>query len=106
MYNAQTDASGPLDLGIEALENGRYDEALLHLNMAKARLSRVMASSTELLAPDMEGTILFPEKVTRFEVIDHGRSDGARCFVTTTALGGQISMQDNGKTAKLYLKSS
>lgn len=106
MYNAQADVAGSLDLGIEALENGRYDEALLHLNMAKVRLSRVMTSSTDLLAPDREGAIHFPLKVTRFEVIDHGRTDGARCFVTSTAEGGEISMQDNGRTAKLFLKSS
>lgn len=106
MYNAQTDVLGPLDLAYEAVENGNMDEALLHLGMARARASRVMASSCDLLAPELAGTIHFPSKVTRFEVIDHGRTDGARCFVTNTAEGGEISIQDNGRTAKLFIKST
>lgn len=105
MYNAQTDVIGPLDLAREALEKGLNDEALMHLGIARARASRVMVSSTELLSPEFNGAIFFPEKVTRFEVIDYGREDGARCFVTSTAKGGEISLQDDGRTAKLFINS-
>lgn len=99
------DVMGPLSLGIEALENGRTDEALLHLGVARARLSHVAPTEGMLLVSDGTKEIVFPESVNHFEVIDHGRTENCCCFVTMTAQGGEISLQDDGKTAKLFLKS-
>lgn len=106
MYNAKTDVLGPLDLAYEALEKGLVDEALLHLGKARMRARGVMISSNQLIAPERDGSIIFPPTVNRFEVIDHGREESARCFVTMTATGGEVSIQDEGRTAKLFLKSS
>lgn len=105
MYNPETDVLGPMDLAIEAVEKGLMDEALLHLGMARARMGRIMMSSCELMTPFHQGTVFIPDTVTRFEVIDDGRKNDARCFVTNTASGGELSIQDGGRTAKLLLKS-
>lgn len=105
MYNPQTDVIAPMDEAIEALENGRYDEALMHLNMARTRASRVMVASDHLLAPSQDGTVTLCNKVTRFEVIDHGNPDGARCFTTHTIKGGELMIQDQGRTAKVSIRS-
>lgn len=105
MYNAQTDVIAPMDQAIEALEKGLYDEALLHLNMARTRVSRVMVASDHLLAPSMDGMITLCDNVTRFEVIDYGNKEGARCFTTHTIQGGELQIQDQGRTAKLFIRS-
>jgi hypothetical protein len=95
----QNNIIGPIELARNCIENGRNDEALVHLDMACNRLSKVMISEDQ-------SNIFFPDKVNRFEVIDHGLTNGLpRCFVTNTAKGGEISIQDSGRTVKLFLVS-
>lgn len=105
MYNPQTDVIAPMDQAIEALEKGLHEEALLHLNMARTRAYSVMVASDHLLAPQLDGTVTLCDNVTRFEVIDYGNAEGARCFTTHTIKGGELQIQDKGRTAKLFIRS-
>lgn len=42
LLNAVKDAVSGLDMAYEALENGRYDEALLHVGQHHARLGKAV----------------------------------------------------------------
>lgn len=101
---SNTDVQTPLRSAQDALENGFYDEAMLSLGIAQARLSRLQPDLGLVIAPEVDGRILFPDTFTRFEVIDYTRKEEARCFVNSNVVGGEIAIQDNGRTAKLFLQ--
>jgi len=94
-----------LDEAIDCVENGRSDEALLHLNMLRRVLSKNCIDAGIFHLTHEDKSVTLPGMTNRIEVIDHGLKENCRQVITYSASGGTLELQDGGRTAKLFIRS-
>lgn len=82
---------------LEALKNGNIEEAEKTLTEAKEYFDR----NSLLVMNDHQ--FFHPKSISRVEVIDYNRDEDCRAFVTHKAQGLELQLQDDGRTAKIFL---
>lgn len=86
-----------VDTALEALKNGNVEAAEEQLKKAQS----FFENRSYLVFNDNE--FYHPRKINRVEVIDHNLEENARAYVTHQAQGVDVSIQDDGRTAKIFI---
>lgn len=95
---------------IELIDQGDSEKSRQAIKRAMGGLQSLSPDVGIICVPVGTSQIYFPDQISRCETIHHktDAKDGlvsARRYVTYNAKGIEVSIQDDGRTAKLFIKN-
>lgn len=104
MNNVFHDLKENLTQAQKRLEKGDSEGTLALIESALAKVQSMSPDDKIFCVPEGVEQVFFPARVNRFEAIHHKpNDDNARQYVTYDAKGIEVSIQDHGRTAKVFV---